>query len=70
MNPEGTDLPQTSLRGDEAENEPLRDSDNDDSNKDDNGESESSSDEENGNDYIDSGERDESSYVINSFLHR
>ena len=51
MNPEGTDLLQTRLReADEAENEPLRDSDNDDSNEDDTGESESSSDEENEND--------------------
>ena len=71
MNPEGTDIVQTRLReGHEAENEPLLDSDNDDRNEDDNGESESSSDEENENDYIDSGERDESSDVINSFLHR
>jgi len=70
MNPERTHLLQTRVReGDEAENEPLLDSDNDDGNKD-NGESESSSDEENENDYIDSGEGDESSDVINSFLHR
>ena len=65
MNPEGTDIVQTRLREGH-----LRDSDNDDSNEDDNGESESSSNEENENDYIDSGERDESSNVINSFLHR
>jgi len=45
MNPEGTDLLQTRLReGDEAENEPLLDSDNEDRNED-TGESESSSDE-------------------------
>jgi len=70
MNPEGTDLLQRRLReGDEAENEPLLDSDNDDVNEN-NGESESSSDEENENDYFDSGERDESSDVINSFLRR
>ena len=70
MYPEGTDLLQRRLReGDEAENEPLLDSDNDDVNEN-NGESESSSDEENENDYFDSGERDESSDVINSFLRR
>ena len=38
MNPEGADLLQTGLRErDEAENEPLLDSDNDDSDEDDNG---------------------------------
>ena len=61
MNPEGTDLVQTRLRErDEAENEPLLDCDKDYSDEDDNGVSESSSDEENENDYIDSGDRDES----------
>ena len=66
MNPEGTDLLQTRLRErDEAENEPLLDSDiNDDSDEDDNGGSESSSDEENENDYIDSGDTDESSVIL------
>lgn len=70
MNPEGTDLLQTRLRKrDEAKkNEPLLDSDNDDSDEDDNGGSESSSDEENENDYIDSGDRDESSDVILAFI--
>ena len=46
MNPEETDLLQTRLRErDEAENDPLLDSDNDDSDEDDNGGNESSSDE-------------------------
>ncbi|PFX15008.1 hypothetical protein AWC38_SpisGene20795 [Stylophora pistillata] len=53
---------------DEAENEPLLDSDNDGSGEDDNGGSRSSSDEENENDYIDSGDRDESSDVILAFI--
>ena len=65
MNPEETGLLQTRLRErDEAEKEPLLDSDNDDSDKDDNGGSESSSDEENEIDYIDSGDRAESRDVI------
>ena len=52
MNPEGADLLQTGLRErDEAENEPLLDSDNDDSNEDDNGGIKSSANEENENDY-------------------
>ena len=52
MNPEVTDLLQTGLRErDEAENEPLLDSDNDDSNEDDNGGIKSSANEENENDY-------------------
>ena len=69
MNPEGTDMLQTGLKErDEAENEPLLDSDNDDSDEDDNGGSESSSDEENENDCIDSGGRDESSDVILAFI--
>ena len=67
MNPEGTD--QTRLRErDEAEDEPLLNSDNGDTDEDDNGGSESSSDEENENDYIDSGDRDESSDVILAFI--
>ena len=65
MNPEGTDPLQTSLRErDEAVNEPLANSDNDHSDEDDNGGSESSSEEENENDYIYSGDRDESRDVI------
>ncbi|PFX31115.1 hypothetical protein AWC38_SpisGene4053 [Stylophora pistillata] len=68
MNPEGTDLLQTRMgERDEAENEPLLDRDNDGSGQDDNVGSRSSSDEENENDYIDSGDRDESSDVINIF---
>ena len=60
---------QTGLRErDEAENEPLLDSDNDDSDEDDNGASKSSADEENENDYIHSGDRDESSNVILAFI--
>ena len=48
MNPEGTDLLQTRLReSDEAENEPLLDGDNDNSDEDENGGRESSNDEEN-----------------------
>ena len=43
---------------DEAENEPLLDSDNDDSDE----------DEENENDYIDSGDRDELRVVILAFI--
>ena len=47
MNPEEDDLLQTGLRErDEAENEPLLDSDNDDSDEDDNGGSKSSTNEE------------------------
>ena len=70
MNPEETDLLQTRLRErDKAENEPLLDSDNDHSNEDDNGGSKSSSDEENEIDYIDSGDRDESSDVILAFIN-
>ena len=71
MNPEVTDLLQTGLRErDEAENEPLLDSDNyDDSDEDDNGGSKSSVDEENENDYIDSGERDELRVVILAFIN-
>ena len=69
MNPEGTDPPQTSLRErDEAVNEPLENSDNDHSDEDDNGGSESSSEEENENDYIYSGDRDESKDVILAFI--
>ena len=69
MNPEGTALLQTRLKErDEAENELLLDSVNDDSDEDGNGESESSSDEKNENDYIDSGDRDESSDVILAFI--
>ena len=69
MNPEGTDLLQTRLRErDEAENEPLINSDKDYSDEDDNGGSESRSEEENENDYIDSGDRDESSDVILAFI--
>ena len=69
MNPEVTDLLQTGLRErDEAENEPLLDSDNDDSDEDDNGGSKSSADEENENDYIDSGDRDELRVVILAFI--
>ena len=44
---------------DEAENEPLLDSDNDDSDE----------DEENENDYIDSGDRDELRVVILAFIN-
>ena len=54
---------------DEAENEPLLDSDNDDSDKDDNGGSKSSADEENENDCIDSGDRDELRVVIFAFIN-
>ena len=69
MNPEVTDLLQTGLRErDEAENEPLLDSDNDDSDEDENGGSKSSADEENENDYIDSGDRDELRVVILAFI--
>ena len=69
MNPEGTDPLQTSLRErDEAVNEPLKNSDNDHSDEDDNGGSESSSEEENENDYIYSGDRDESRVVILAFI--
>ena len=65
INPEGTDLLQTRLgERDEAENEPLLDGDNDDSDKEDNGGSESSSDEKNENDCIDSGDRDKSSVIL------
>ena len=46
----------------------MSDRDNNDSDEDDNGGSESSSDEENENDYIDSGDRDESSDVILAFI--
>ena len=68
MNPEGTD--KTRLRErDEAEDEPLLNSDNDDTDEDDNSGSESSSDEENENDYLDSGDSDESSDVILAFIH-
>ena len=60
MNPEEDDLLQTGLRErDEAENEPLLDSDNDDSDK----------DEGNENDYIDSGDRDELRVVILAFIN-
>ena len=70
MNPEGADLLQTGLRErDEAKNEPLLDSDNDGSDEDDNGASKSSADEENENDYIDSGNRDESSDVMLAFIN-
>ena len=70
MNPEGADLLQTGLRErDEVENEPLPDSDNDDSNEDDNGGSKSSANGENGNDDIDSGDRDESRVVILVFIN-
>ena len=70
MNPKRTDLLQTRLgERDEAENEPLLDSENDDSDEDDNGGGESSSDEGNENDYLDSGDRDESSDVILVFIH-
>ena len=69
MNPEGTDPLQTSLRErDEAVNEPLENSDNDHSDEDDNGGSERSSEEENENDYIYSGDRDESRDVILAFI--
>ena len=70
MNPEGTDPLQTSLRErDEAVNEPLENSDNDHSDEDHhNGGSESSSEEENKNDYIYSGDRDESRDVILAFI--
>ena len=69
MNPEVTDLLQTGLREkDEAENEPLLDSDNDDSSEDDNGGSKSSADAENENDYIDSGDRNELRAVILAFI--
>ena len=54
---------------DEAENEPLLDSDNDDCDEDDNGSSKSSADEENENDYIDSGDRDELKVVILAFIN-
>ena len=71
MNPEGADLLQTGLtERDEAKNEPLIDSDNDDSDEDDNGGSKSSADEENESDYIDSGDRDESSDVILAFIKK
>ena len=53
---------------DQAESEPLLDSDNDDGDEDDNGGSESINDEENENDYIDSGDRDGSSDVILAFI--
>ena len=46
----------------------MSDSDNNDSDKDDNGGSESSCDKENENDCIDSGDRDESSDVILAFI--
>ena len=46
----------------------MLDSDNNDSDEDDCGGSKSSSDEENENDYIDSGDRDESSDVILAFI--
>ena len=66
MNPEGTNPLQTSLRErDEAVNE---NSDNNHSDEDDNGGSESSSEEENENDYIYSGDRDESRDVILAFI--
>ena len=65
MNPEVTDLLQTGLRErDEAENEPLLDSDNDDSDEDDNDGSKSCADMENENDYINAGDRDELRVVI------
>ena len=44
------------------------DTDEDDTDEEDNGGSESSSDEENEDDYIDSGDRDESSDVILAFI--
>ena len=70
MNPEGADLLQTGLRErDEVENEPLLDSDNDDSNEDDNGDSKSSANEDNENDDIDSGDRDELRVVILVFIN-
>ena len=53
---------------DEAENEHLLNGDNDDSDEDDDGGIESSSDEENENDCIGSGDRDESSDVILTFI--
>ena len=65
MNSEGTDLLQTRLRETETK---LKDTDNDDGDEDDNRGSESSSDEENENDYVDSGDRDESSDVILAFI--
>ena len=54
---------------DEAENEPLLDSDNDDSDEDNNSGSKSSADEENENDYIHSGDRDELRVVILAFVN-
>ena len=70
MNPEGADLLQTGLRErDEAESEPLLDSDNDDNDEDDNGGSKSSANEENENDDIDSGDRDELRVVILVFIN-
>ena len=69
MNPEGSDLLRRGLRErNEAESEPLLDSDNNDSDEDDNGGSKGSSDGENENDYIDSGDRDESIDVILAFI--
>lgn len=70
MNPKETDKLQTSLRErDEVVNEPLKNSDNDHSDEDDdNGGSESSSEEENENDYIYSGDRDESRDIILAFI--
>ena len=70
MNPEGADLLQTGLRErEEAENEPLLDSDNDDSDEDDNGGSKSNTNEENENGYIDSGDRDELRVIILVFIN-
>ena len=65
MNHEGTDPLQMSLReSNKAVNEPLKNSD------DDNGGSESSSKEENENDYIYSGDRDESRDDILAFMKK
>ena len=54
---------------DEAENEPLLDSDNDNSDEDDNSASKSSANKLNENDYTDSGDRDESTDVILAFIN-
>ena len=70
MNPEGADLLQTGLREkDEAENEPLLDSGNNDSDENDNGGSKRSTN-ENENDDIDSGDRDKLRVVIYSCVHQ
>ena len=70
MNPEGADLLQTGLRErDEVENEPLLDSNNDDSDEDDNGDCKSRANEDNENDDIDSGDRDELRVVILVFIN-